>query len=197
MTTDNRPIIIGLTGQAGAGKDTIGEYLAVHRGFAQDSFAAPIRKALAAINLGAEAYDDKDKPIPGFGVSWRVLARSMGTDWGREMIGQSLWVDLLHRRVQTYLDAGIPLVVTDLRMENEAAYIRATGGQVWRVTRPGFVPRCDQDHPTESGVHGIAADVELVNNGTVEELYEQVDAELIRQGHFAGYNMLTQDDVAW
>jgi len=197
MTTDNRQIIIGLTGQAGSGKDTIGEYLALHRGFAQDSFAAPIRKALAAMNLGAQAYDDKDKQIPGVGVSWRVLARSMGTEWGREMIGKSLWVNLLARRVQTYIARGISLVVTDVRMQNEADYIRANGGQVWRVTRPGWVPRCDQDHPPEPAVAGIEADVELVNNGTFEELYEQVDAELIRQGHCAGYNLLTQDDVAW
>jgi hypothetical protein len=192
MTRDRRQIIIGLTGLAGSGKDTVGEYLEIHRGFERDSFAAPIRKALAVMGLGTSMYDDKDYVDQSFQKSWRDMARSLGTEWGRNLVCQDLWILLLIDRVWPKLSRGLSLVVTDVRFANEANYIRAKGGTIWRITRPGWAHRCDQEHVTEAGVARIAASTEICNDGTLEELYEQVDAELLRQ-----YGAPHGDDVTW
>lgn len=55
--------IIGITGLAGSGKDTLAEFLTeLDRNFAVDSFAGPIRRIAAA--LGLCIYDREAKELP-------------------------------------------------------------------------------------------------------------------------------------
>ena len=66
-------MIIGLSGYAQTGKDTIAEHLVEHYGFTRIAFADPIRQALYALDPIIPDYPI----IPGIRLSW-LLDRS---DW--------------------------------------------------------------------------------------------------------------------
>lgn len=69
---------------------------------------------------------------------------------------------------------GIPVVITDVRFRNEAAAIKAAGGILVRVERPGSD---DGDtHASEVELDTYPVDRLVYNGGTVEQLHNQADA---------------------
>lgn len=181
------PILIGLTGPAGSGKDTVREILAKH-GYYGMALADPIREMLKplllACGVGLNWMTDralKEKPMPVLGVSYRHLAQTLGTEWGRAL-APDLWLrvaeaSMLEVSVSTF---GPPcFVVSDLRFPNEAAWIRGHGGQVWRIDRPGVEPV--REHTSETLMTTIEPDLTLMNNGSIDELHSTVAAALASQ----------------
>lgn len=170
-----RPLrIIGLAGAAGAGKDLSAGILGGER----VSFSDPIYRGLAAM-LGvpeSSLRDRASKELPGagiFGRSPRQLLQTLGTDWGRERVSPEVWVALAAERWCRAIAAGVPLVVVpDVRFPNEAAAIRAAGGEVWLIHRPdaGEVSA----HSSESGLPLAAIDRLVVNDADVEQLQRRL-----------------------
>ena len=68
---------------------------------------------------------------------------------------------------------GANIVADDVRFENEAVAIRARGGVIVRVVRPGAWPG-PSAHASEKG--GFRADLTLKNDGDVAALAAAVDA---------------------
>ena len=67
-----------------------------------------------------------------------------------------------------------PVVITDVRFKNEAAAIKAAGGILVRVERPGSD---DGDtHASEVELDTYPVDKLVYNGGTVEQLHNQADA---------------------
>lgn len=60
-------------------------------------------------------------------------------------------------------------VITDVRQANEAAMVRALGGQIWQIVRPGHEPP-RTGHHTETDGSEFAPDVVLVNSQGIAEL---------------------------
>jgi hypothetical protein len=131
----SKPLVIGLSGPARSGKDTAaGMLLSLLPDAVQDSFAAPIRETACRI-FGmtlAELEQRKEEPVGWLGVSPRQFMQKMGTEFGREMISDSLWVQSLLERNR---NAPV-LIVSDVRFENEASAIRARGGVIIHLRRP-------------------------------------------------------------
>ena len=81
--------LIGLTGRAGCGKDTIASFLCEAHGFVQIALADPLRDGLKAM-LGVtdeqlHRRDLKEAPIDWIGRSPRELLQTLGTEWGRAL----------------------------------------------------------------------------------------------------------------
>ena len=100
------PITIGLCGRAGSGKDTVRSILEMHHDFAGLAFAEPIRAMLRELLTSNGCSDDyitrrelKEVPVPGLGVSYRHMAQTLGTEWGRLCMGHTFWQNL----ADTYL----------------------------------------------------------------------------------------------
>jgi len=172
-------MIIGICGAAGAGKDTIAGLL-VERGYRQIAFADPIYEAVSVIT-GLSVDDLKDRSRKENTLGWisqspRRLLQSLGTEWGREMIHPEIWVMSALRRVEE----GGDYCITDVRFPNEAEAIKARGGVVWRVARPGFSALADDEagHSSEAGIPARYIDDELENAGTMDDLAAAVDAAL-------------------
>lgn len=148
-------LVIGFCGYAGAGKDTaaraISEYINACGGRPQIfSFADPMRAMLLALRVPIEYItnrDLKEQPIPGFGRSYRQLAQTLGTEWGRALHGEDFWINALAARVEA--NNADTVLLPDVRFPNEAAWIKAAGGVLIRVNRPGVIPV----HPHESERH--------------------------------------------
>lgn len=176
--------IIGLTGKAGSGKDTIADRLVVNKGFIKMAFAAPMKEALNLM-FGfdpSDWYDRewKETPLPGIGNSPRQLAQTLGTEWGRDTIGPNLWILLVQRRMvqeeawqmQAIGQKPAGFVIPDVRFENEARWIREQGGTIWHVKRdvPGVAA-----HVSEGGIAEEIGDVVIHNRHTLGELEAGVD----------------------
>ena len=169
-------MIIGLTGKAGSGKDTVGNLLMVD-GFAKYSFAMPIKNAINAI-FGWEMdwWEDrefKETHIPNINASPRKLAQTMGTEWGRNIIHPDLWLMIGEIAVCNCLRDDMNLVITDVRFDNEAEMIRLHGGVIVHIERPDVEPV--EDHSSEAGIKYCEGDFTLINDGTMDDLVEDVE----------------------
>lgn len=162
--------VIGVTGRARAGKDTVANMIKDHIGGSRYSFATPIYDMLAAIGFDFRSStwsDHKDKTIPGLGVSPRRMLQTLGTEWGRELVHPDFWLML----AEIQLDKMSRMVVSDVRFENEATWVRKHGVLI-RVVRTDAASV--EAHASENGVEPTSADILINNNGTLKELEQRV-----------------------
>jgi hypothetical protein len=166
-------IIIGLMGFARSGKGTVADVLVKRHGFVRMKFADGLKNMLRAIGLTDREIEGDLKEAPCAllgGKTPRHAMITLGTEWGRDMIHQDLWPMIAERRIQKYMAERV--VFDDCRFLNEVAMIRRHGGLIWRVHRPGTGPV--RQHPSELEQLEVEPDLNLVNNGTIEELQESV-----------------------
>lgn len=171
------PKLIGLTGKARTGKDTVAKILQeTYEGVVTISFAEPIRNALRGmIGLTDEHLHGslKEEPLGWIDKSPRQLMQTLGTQWGRELVDDQIWIKLAKRNIDKYLSLGLNVVVTDVRFENEATLIRDMGGTVCHMYRP-FVQAVSA-HASEAGVKfEQGRDITIFNNGNLATLKQNV-----------------------
>jgi hypothetical protein len=113
-----------------------------------------------------------------------VLIHSTRTRLAYQKLGDALraiHADALtvawHRDVRTALTSGARVVVPDIRTPEEAALLHALGGELWRVLRPGHhLEGPASQHPTEVACDTLQVNVEVRNDGALEELRASIDA---------------------
>lgn len=167
------PRIIGISGRAGSGKNAVAGMIP---GATVVQLADPLYAGLSTMFGIPEALlrnrDFKVSTVPGVGLSPRKLLQTLGTEWGRDTIRDDIWLVMLSRRVEQFAAAGVPVVaVADVRFENEAAWIRERGGEVWHVYRHG--PTHDT-HTSELGIEVRDGDRVIDNTGTLDDLRRAV-----------------------
>jgi hypothetical protein len=137
------PRLIALTGYAGSGKSTMADILACEHGFTVVKFAGPLKDMLRVLGLGDREIegDLKEQPCQLLaGHTPRRAMQTLGTEWGRDLFGQDFWVGIAMHKVRAVLDQGGRAVIDDCRFPNEVAAIKAAGGVVVRIVRPGVGP---------------------------------------------------------
>jgi len=175
--------IIGIAGPAQSGKDTIGKRLLVKHSFIRYAFADPIRHGLEAMFnlLHSDFNENKEKEIDWIGKSPRELMQTLGTEWGRNLVADDIWLRLAEININAMVDRNSYIhsliggvVITDVRFENEANWIRQQGGEIWHITRKDT--RQVNQHTSEDGVIFQPNDDQIIdNNAGLNQLYEIVD----------------------
>ncbi|MGW8953465.1 deoxynucleotide monophosphate kinase family protein [Streptomyces sp. NPDC055709] len=175
-------LIIGLSGYARSGKNEAAEAL-VQYGWRQTAFADKLREFLYALDplipghygaghlrlrklVDATGWDYAKVTYPEV----RALLQRAGTEAGRKVLGENVWVNALFHE---FADAPA-LVITDVRFPNEARAVAERGGVMIRVERPGVGPAKDKwgrVHESEVALDGWAFDHTLVNDGSVRDLH--------------------------
>lgn len=170
----HRHQIIGLSGYAGSGKDTAALGL-ITDGWERRSFADVLRAFCYAQNplvkradeafMGGYEYLPLRELVDEAG--WerakvenpevRELLQRTGTEAGRDVLGANVWVDAVMNNLP---DA--PVVVTDVRFGNEYAAIKAAGGHVVRIERPGIGPV--NAHESDRALDGFQFDRTIRND---------------------------------
>lgn len=164
--------IVGLAGNIGSGKSEAARMIpdAFHL-----QWADPIYRGLAAIfGVPEETLrdrDQKERPLDGVGVTPRLLARTLGTEWGRELIHADVWVRLAMQTVDR-TDASV-FAICGTRFPNEAAAIRKRGGEVWWIDRPGTTTG---EHVSDTMLRREDCDRVIVNSGSLDKLRHNVEA---------------------
>ena len=188
--------LIGIVGCPGAGKDTCGDYLIQHADYRRTSFAKKVKDVAHVVfgwdrdmleGINPESRDWRERVDDYWGISPRVALQKIGTEIFRTHIHPDVWVKAV---VKEIADAGPSsrFVITDCRFANEVEAIKALGGKIIYIQRgepPAWaaLARSGAPYSEESGVHitdwnpyalSKFADVEINNNGTLDELYAQI-----------------------
>lgn len=164
------PKLIGITGFAGAGKDTLADFLVQEFGYTKRAYADPIRKILQArFNWAPERWADRDwkehchwehncGPFsPRNWMQW------LGTDILRKYAGDDIFVRLLWERWR-----GEHMVVPDVRFNDEAQAILERGGAIIAVRRLDLTPV--ELHKSERGIDYRLIQGTVHNDGTIAQL---------------------------
>jgi hypothetical protein len=141
-------MIIGVCGLIGAGKDTIADYLVNIHQFRRESFAHPLKDAVAAVfGWDRELLEGRTKRSR----EWRetvdpwwssrlqmphLTPRWVLQYWGTEVIRRGFhddtWIASLENKLRQSQD---DVVISDCRFPNEIEAIKRSGGKVIRVVR--------------------------------------------------------------
>lgn len=177
---DNLPPIVAFTGQAGSGKSTATRYLIEQHGYTLVKFAGPLKDMLRAVGMAEDEIEGSYKETSLAylcGKTPRHAMQTLGTEWGRNCMGEDFWINLWRRRVeQVFAEAG-RVVVDDCRFPNEAAAIRKLGGDIYKLVGRGGIPG---HHESERGCGD--EDLVIANDNAPEALFGKVDEALRRYG---------------
>jgi hypothetical protein len=155
------PIVIGIAGLARSGKDTLADELQKHLDFSRYSFAAPL-KQMIEVGLGLKDKEE-DKAQELYDCTYRHIAQTLGTEWGRALVKHSIWTDIAVRRLQ-----GKQVIISDVRFNNEAEWVREHGILV-HLVRPNQELVAESGHTSESGIDSKHGDYRVINTGGLED----------------------------
>ena len=166
--------LIAFTGYAGCGKSTAAKHLVDAHGYTLVKFAGPLKAMMRALGLGDREIEGDLKEIPCKlldGRTPRYAMQTLGTEWGRDLIGPHFWVNVATDIICAVLDQGGKVVIDDLRFDNEAIATRVLGGRIVKVARPGV--GAVNSHSSDN-VEIKWMDM-IINDGPVEQLRASVD----------------------
>lgn len=163
--------LIGLTGKAGAGKDKFGEFLLEKLFFEKYSFAGPLKKACCDLfGWDIERVENdreyKEAIDPRWGFSPRRAMQLMGTEYGRNLLRDDIWIHMARLKLEECEFDG--LLVPDVRFENEADWIRSEGGLLIHIIRPNACAVAP--HASEAGVAFKEGDICVMNDRGLDDL---------------------------
>jgi hypothetical protein len=183
-------VIIGLTGKRLSGKDTVANYLVEKHGFEHLFFSKVMKEAVAALfDIRVEDVDNYKGDRGGFeevrvalnyrgiqmkDLGWVSFLQRFGTDMGRKVLGEDIWVDLVNESIENFNDN---YVIKDVRFKNEAEWILLAGGKIIELRRD-ILDKANDNHESENGLPEDMAEYVIANTSTIESLYKDVDAVL-------------------
>jgi hypothetical protein len=172
MSSNESPALIGLIGKKGSGKDTAAEALET-LGFQNVKFAGALKAMLRTL-LAYQGVDEATigrmidgdlKEVPTeylAGKTPRFAMQTLGTEWGRTLIGPDFWLDAAMKKAATG-----DTVITDCRFPNEVEAVNANGGTVIRIVAEGRTVFDESavgvDHASETLMDELPADSIIVN----------------------------------
>jgi hypothetical protein len=195
--------LIGIRGYAGAGKDTVADYIiSKQTNTWKASFAEPLKLSCASafgIPLDAFFSQEKKETLNEFwGVTPRQIAQFVGSEVYRDLVTTALLKttsgDFWLRRMYGYLNnqlkhefadgtvnddynASDTIIIPDVRFQNEYDFIAKNNGHILHLTRPGASGNIGiPSHISEAGIQTPSMNEYRINNiSTLENLYAEVD----------------------
>lgn len=192
--------IIAIHGLMGAGKDTVGSYIAfIHRLQSKKSiynqrFAQCVKENvsnLTGIQMSPvtphsyhnEIHDftreQKAMWLDDWGCSLGALLQVYATEAVRDNVHSDAWILALKPKLKEGIN-----VITDLRFENEVEWLKEQKALLIKVKRDRGVENETRstEHISESGLPDPHFHHIIENDGTLKQLFEKVDAILRDEG---------------
>jgi hypothetical protein len=193
-TPINNTRVIGIGGRLRSGKDTVADYLVEHHGFEKVWMSKPLDDALQIINpilhIGRQPWTANNwerysvvrehlsyteaKEFPEV----RRFLQVLGTDFGRKMIHEDVWVDMAADNIQEVLDSGKSVVLTGVRFPNELDMIHRFKGSTWWTERLDTESNNSGAHESEDSLKWEDFDFPIINDGTIAQLHAKASEGL-------------------
>lgn len=170
-----KPLVILITGQAGAGKTTLARALMdtfCVFGISSENirFSDPV---YAMHDAALRALDEfhlarLGKRTKNAGTKNRRLLQLIGTEWGRQSIGENVWIDIFLERLRA--SSAQVVIADDCRFLNERNAVVGSGFPTLTVGLRGtFSPIDEKDmaHASESSTGLIPCNVALSKSESV------------------------------
>ena len=190
--------LLGIGGRLTSGKDTVADYLVEKHGWVKLNMSAPLHEAMLRLDpwipiefeehhsSGIVRYSELTRRV-GYTAAKenpevRRLLQALGTDVGRKMFGENVWVNYANNTITPLREAGENVVITGIRFPNEIDMIHnnvvwdTPGKLVW-VERPSLVLGDEAKHASES-LTGEDFDITILNDGSLDMLYAKTEMEL-------------------
>lgn len=179
-------MLIGILGRKWSGKDTVSDYLVANHNFKKISFAQPLKDACGILfNFNHEQLHGNLKEVidPNWGVTPRKVMQFIGTDIFRNNIddllpniGDNFWVQ---SAMSKYAQSSTSIVISDVRFQNEINSIHEHNGIVIKLNRTCI--KNNDDHSSEKNIDKLIADYEIMNDGTLDSLYKNIELIVSRK----------------
>lgn len=178
------PEVIGVHGPLNGGKDTVGNYImaACKHSFIRYAFAKPIKEACKVMfGFTHQQMEDrilKEQVDEFWGFSPRKAMQLLGTEYGRGLLREDIWIKRAELEVKENLRSNITTIITDVRFQNEADWIRAQPNMMLIYLQ---VPNLKRDekyqHSSENGIDLLESDKVIINDKSlgINNLYNQID----------------------
>ena len=179
--------LLGLGGLPESGKDVIADHLVEAHGFVKIGMSDVLNEALIKLDPRVEGehgvayrystlidyygYTEAKAKFPEV----RRLLRVLGTEVGRDLLGEDTWVKAVDAKIYRIGVAGNRnVVVTGIRYPNELRMIKQYGaGVAWWIDRPNHNTR--SEHTSDNALAETDFDRTIINNGTLDGLRALVD----------------------
>lgn len=174
MTTGK---LIALVGYKGAGKTTTTATAILDPRVSMRampiyhmSFSKPIMNMLTAMGIPEEILSNKkrwDEPLEYLcGKTVRHAATTLGTEWGRDQIGQKLWTNIALKEANAVRKQGVAALIDNCRFPSEYDDLRSNGAIMIAYRRPDLI--VDLSHSSEWHIAELQrkCDIAIENNGT-------------------------------
>lgn len=176
-----RKVNIAITGKMRSGKDTIAEYLVEKYGYKKFSFGGNMKK------IADQLFGGIHKPSRSVYQKFAQLCREIDPDvWIKQVDKSIIYYKSMYKAFGAE-DEISPIVISDLRQPNEYDYCKRNWYFIVRVTTPedariqriyNLEPNITEEeinHCTEGYVDNFKVDYEILNDGTIEDLFKKVD----------------------
>lgn len=181
--TQGRNALIGLTGRKGAGKDAMASVL-IEMGFENVKFAGALKSMVEALlryqgvdedTIGRMIEGDLKEVESDYlaGRTPRYVMQTIGTEWGRDLVGTDLWVNCALNRAATLPQA----VITDVRFPNECDAVQQRGGSVFLISACAGGVSTDA-HESEAHIDNLPVDAVFFNDHSLGIFRAQTSFEL-------------------
>ena len=173
------PILIGLIGKKGSGKNLAADGL---REFEEVAFADPLREVVNEV-FGATFEEMSDRTLEEQKLdrfpfeSPRHLLQQIGTNLFRQDWPE-VWVEHMRRRL-TPLTGD--MVITDVRFNNEAILVKELGGFLIRIVCPAVEESlvAKDLHPSETAMESIVVHKTIQNDGSEALLHARMNLAIL------------------
>jgi len=171
---------IAFGSQAGVGKDTSVDYLIRTYGGNKLAFASPLHATLVFVQKNLRLPVQKDREF----LQW------LG-DWAKSK-NPDVFVEMLLRNVSEEKDN---VLVTDVRYPAEFRALKKEGFVLVKIERKNRLGSSSEDkgvrlHSSETSLQDAPWDYIVQNNGSVEELYSQLDQIFLLSGGVPVFSQL-------
>lgn len=156
-------LLVGFHGHKGSGKNfAAGQMRLRSNNSIELAYAQPLKEMLmAGLSLTEEQLNTDLKEVSDerYGASPRELMQSLGTEWGRGMVSDYIWVQALRSKIKNNWDKNA-IFVTDVRFPNEAQLIRDMGGTVVHIHT---IKETSDEHSSENQLPVLEEDILVIN----------------------------------